>query len=93
LILRKNTLSKHLPVLRRCISCRKIYDRKDLLKITKNHNQEITIEKENGRSAYLCKTKKCSRDPKIQKKLQKSLKIFINQDFYELFEMEIQNYK
>ena len=36
------------PVMRICISCRKTYDRKNLLKITKDHKQGIMFQMEWG---------------------------------------------
>ncbi len=86
-------MKNNLPIMRRCISCRQNYDRKNLFRIIKNNDLNISINKGIGRSAYICKTEKCFRDPKIQKKLQKALRISINPNFYEIFEMEIQNYK
>ena len=80
------------PVLRICISCRKTYDRKDLLKITKDHKRGIMFQKGMGRSAYICKSKKCHSDSKIKKKLQKALKTFIGPEFFEIFEKEITSY-
>ena len=80
------------PVMRICISCRKTYDRKDLLKITKDHTRGIMFQKGMGRSAYICKSKKCHSDSKIKKKLQKALKTFIGPEFFEIFEKEITSY-
>ncbi len=80
------------PVLRLCISCRKTYDRKDLLKITKDHNQGILFQKGMGRSAYICKSKKCYSDSKIKKKLQKALKTYLEPKFMDIFEKEITSY-
>ena len=80
------------PVMRLCISCRKTYDRKDLLKITKDHNQGIMFQKGMGRSAYICKSKKCHSDSKIKKKLQKALKTSLEHEFIEIFEKEITSY-
>ena len=80
------------PVMRLCISCRKTYDRKDLLKITKDHNQGIMFQKGMGRSAYICKSKKCHSDSKIKKKLQKALKTSLEPEFIEIFEKEINSY-
>ena len=80
------------PVMRFCISCRKTYDRKDLLKITKDHNQGIMFKKGMGRSAYICKSKKCYSDSKIKKKLQKALKAVLEPEFIEIFEKEIKSY-
>ena len=79
--------------MRRCISCRETFDRENLIRITKHHNLGISLNQNNGRSAYICKTEKCYRDPKINKKLEKALRMSINPNFYEFFEMELQNYK
>ena len=46
-----------------------------------------------GRSAYICKSKKCSTDSKLKKKLQKALKSILNPDFFDIFDLEIANYK
>ena len=80
------------PVLRVCISCRKTYDRKDLLKITKDHEQGLMFFEGMGRSAYICKSKKCYTDSKIKKKLQKALKTTLEPEFIEIFEKEISSY-
>ncbi len=85
-------MTQQIPVLRVCISCRKTYDRKDLLKITKDHKQGIMLKKGMGRSAYICKSKKCYSDSKIKKKLQKALKTPLGPDFIEIFEKEIETY-
>ena len=80
------------PVMRTCISCRKTYDRKHLLKITKDHKQGIMLKKGMGRSAYICKSRKCSLDAKIKKKLQKSLKTFLEPEFLEILLKELTSY-
>jgi predicted RNA-binding protein YlxR (DUF448 family) len=41
-------VTQQIPVLRVCISCRKTYDRKDLLKITKDYKQGIMLQKGMG---------------------------------------------
>ena len=83
---------QQLPVMRVCISCRKTYDRKDLLRITKDHEQGTMLQKGMGRSAYICKSKQCYSDSKIKKKLQKALKTFLEPEFIEIFEKEITSY-
>ena len=80
------------PVMRICISCRKTYDRKNLLKITKDHKQGILFHKGMGRSAYICQSKTCYSDSKIKKKLQKALKTSLEPKFIEIFEKEIKTY-
>jgi len=80
------------PVMRLCISCRKTYDRKDLLKITKDHNQGIMFQRGMGRSAYICNSKNCYSDSKIKKKLQRALKTSLEPEFIEIFEKEITSF-
>ena len=79
--------------MRICISCRKTYDRKNLLKITKDHKRGIIFDKGMGRSAYICKSEKCYSDSKIRKKLQKALKTILEPEFIEIFEKEITSYE
>ena len=80
------------PVLRICISCRKTFDRKQLIKITKDYKQGIMFQKGMGRSAYICNSKKCHSDSKIKKKLQKALKTFLEPEFFDIFKKEITSY-
>ena len=80
-------------VMRMCISCRTTFDRNSLFKITNDHELGIMLNQGMGRSAYICKSKKCYTDSKLQKKLQKALKSILNPDFSEIFEREIANYK
>ena len=83
---------QRIPVMRFCISCRKTYDRKDLLKITKDHKKGVMFQKGMGRSAYICKSKSCYSDSKIKKKLQKALKTFLEPEFIDIFKKEIANF-
>ena len=80
------------PVMRVCISCRKTFDRKNLLRITKDHKEGIIFDQGMGRSAYICKSKNCYSDSKIKKKLQKALKTFLGPEFIEILEKEIASY-
>tara|TARA_Y100000816_G_C25604721_1_gene323798 strand:+ start:76 stop:339 length:264 start_codon:yes stop_codon:yes gene_type:complete len=80
------------PVMRICISCKKKFNRIHLLKITKDHQKGIMLKKGIGRSAYICKSKKCYEDSKIKKKLQKALKTSLKPEFVEIFEKEIESY-
>ena len=78
--------------MRLCISCRQTFDRETLLKITNDYKQGIMFHKGIGRSAYICKAKKCYTDSKIKKKLQKALKTVFEPQFFDIFEKEIANY-
>ena len=78
--------------MRLCISCRKTFDRDELLKITNDHKLGIMLHKGMGRSAYVCKSEKCYKDNKIKKKLQKALKTDFKPEFLDIFGKEIANY-
>ena len=80
-------------ILRRCISCREIFDRINMLKITYENKSGIFINSGIGRSAYICKTKNCTQDPKLKKNLQRALKTNFDHKFYKVFTIETQNYK
>ena len=79
--------------MRKCISCRTSYDRNNLLKITNDPKLGIMLNQGMGRSAYICKSKKCYTDSKLKKKLQKALKSNLDPYFFDIFEKEIANYK
>ena len=81
------------PVMRKCISCRSTFDRNNLLKITNDHKLGIMLNQGMGRSAYICKSKKCYTDSKLHKKLQKALKRNLSSNFFDVFDREIANYK
>ena len=78
------------PVLRMCISCKKTYDRKNLLKITKDFKHGILLKMGMGRSAYICKSKNCYSDSKIKKKLQKALKTFLKPELIDILKKKLQ---
>ena len=86
-------MKKKSPVIRKCISCRTTMDRNNLLKITRDHKFGIMLNQGMGRSAYICKSKRCYTDSKLKQKLQKALKSILNPDFFDIFEREIVNYK
>ena len=82
-------MTQQTPVMRICISCRKTYDRKNLLKITKDHKQGIMFQKGMGRSAYICNSRKCYSDPKIKKKLQNALKTYLEAEFIDFLKKKL----
>ena len=54
---------------RQCVGCRTMYDKRDLLRVVKSPEGEITLDasgKKSGRGAYVCRSTECL------KKAQKS---------------------
>ncbi len=74
------------PVLRRCVSCRKVLDRKLLLKVTRDHRNGIVVNGGIGRSAYLCPNNDCLDQSWRRKRLQKSLRCNVPENVMELMQ-------
>ena len=78
--------------LRMCIACREMKDKRDLLRIVKNKEGQIFVDKTgkaNGRGAYICKDVNCLNKLKKQKTLNKAFKMMINEEVYKQIEGEI----
>ena len=64
----------HRPVLRRCVTCRKILDRQKFFKVTRDFQDGVVLEGGMGRSAYLCPNETCLEEAWKRKRLQKALR-------------------
>lgn len=76
---------------RTCIACREMKDKSELIRIVKNADGEIFLDKTgkaNGRGAYICKNKECFAKLKKQKGLSKTFKCQINDEIYTKIEGE-----
>ncbi len=81
-----------MEIMRMCIACRQMKDKRELLRIVKDKENNISIDKtgkKNGRGAYICKDKECLAKLKKQKLLNKAFKTNISEDVYKLIEEEI----
>ena len=76
---------KSLPQ-RTCIGCNEKKNKKDLIRVVKNKEGEITIDrtgKANGRGAYLCDCIDCLEKAIKNKRLEKSFEMKIEDEIYE----------
>lgn len=76
--------TKRIP-LRKCTACSQMVPKKDLLRVILTPENEVLVDltgKQNGRGAYLCKTKECLEKAKKQKSLERSLKTVISDSVY-----------
>ena len=62
------------PILRRCVACRQLLDRRLLWRVVRDHRAGVLLEAGMGRSAYLCPTEACLEDARRRKRLQKALR-------------------
>ena len=74
------------PVLRRCISCRQLLDRKQLWRVIRDHQDGVVLDKGMGRSAYLCPNENCIKEAWQRKRLQKALRCQVNVSVIEVLQ-------
>ena len=71
---------------RTCMGCNLKKDKKDLIRIVKNKENEISIDKtgkKEGRGAYICNDVQCLEKVIKSKRLEKILNIKISEEIYE----------
>ena len=70
---------------RTCIGCREKKDKKDLIRIVKNKEGIITLDrtgKANGRGAYICDNIQCLEKAIKTKTLERTFEMSISEDVY-----------
>lgn len=70
---------------RMCVVCRQMQDKKNLLRLVKNKDGEIFIDKTykaNGRGAYICHNEECVKKLIKNKILNKVFEKSINEEVY-----------
>lgn len=76
---------KNIPQ-RTCIGCNDKKDKKDFIRIVKDNENKISIDrtgKANGRGAYICDNIDCLEKAIKNKKIEKSFKMAIDESIYE----------
>ena len=74
------------PILRRCVSCRKLLDRKQLWRVVRDYQDGVILDKGMGRSAYLCQNENCLKEAWQRKRLQKALRCQVNVSVIEVLQ-------
>jgi len=72
---------KHVPQ-RTCVACRKVQDKRVLVRVVRTPEGEIVIDetsKRNGRGAYLCRQRSCWEKAIASNQLAKALKTDIGE--------------
>ena len=71
---------------RTCMGCNEKKDKNQLIRIVKNKENEITIDKtgkKEGRGAYICDDEKCLEKLIKSKRLERVFEMTISQEIYE----------
>ena len=77
---------------RTCIGCNNQKNKNELLRIVKDKEGNIFIDrtgKANGRGAYICENSECLEKAIKSKRLEKSFEMKIENDIYEDLKKEI----
>ncbi len=77
------------PVLRRCVSCKKLINRNQLLKVTRDYKDGVILAGGIGRSAYICPTETCLEEALRRKRLQKALRCQVPSNVIELLQDQL----
>ncbi|MEM8614298.1 MAG: YlxR family protein [Cyanobacteria bacterium P01_H01_bin.105] len=78
------------PNYRRCVSCRKIAHREQLLRIVRDHpTGKVQFNHGMGRSAYLCPHAACLSSAHKKNRLGRSLKTAIPDEVFQKLEQQI----
>lgn len=84
---------KNIPQ-RTCIGCNEKKDKKDFIRIVKDNENNISIDKTgkvNGRGAYICDNIECLEKAIKNKKIEKSFKMSIDENIYQKLRELINN--
>lgn len=85
--------NKKVP-LRMCLGCGELKPKKELIRVVKNQDQEISIDftgKKQGRGAYICNSIECIKKAIKTKKFERTFECSISQDIYDQLTKEIEN--
>lgn len=85
---------KKVPM-RRCVGCREMKDKRELLRIVKNNEGEIFVDptgKKNGRGAYICKNTGCFAQARKSKGLNHEFSCEIPDAVYDEVTRQLEAY-
>ncbi|WP_371734022.1 YlxR family protein [Synechococcus sp. CCY 9618] len=67
------------PVLRRCVSCRRLRDRSLLWRVVRLADGTVSLDDGMGRSAYLCPEADCLEEARRRRRLQRGLRCAVSE--------------
>ncbi len=84
---------KKIPM-RMCNGCMEMKPKKELIRIVKNAEGEVSVDltgKKSGRGAYICKSIECLEKAFKAKRLSRNLDVAIDEEIYNRLREEIVN--
>lgn len=79
--------------LRMCLGCQEMKPKRELIRIVKNKENEISVDatgKKQGRGAYICKSPECFEKARKGKRLEKAFETKIDEDIYEMLKQQLE---
>ncbi len=80
--------------LRMCVGCGEMKDKRDLTRIVKSKEGEISLDptgKKAGRGAYICPSAECLKKARKSRRIEKSFATKIPDEVYDALEEEMNN--
>lgn len=84
---------KKIP-LRMCTGCMEMKPKKELIRIVKTPEGEVSVDltgKKSGRGAYICKSTECLEKAFKTRRLSRNLDVSISQEIYDKLKEEVSN--
>ena len=78
---------------RQCVGCRTMHDKRDLLRVVKSPEGEITLDasgKKSGRGAYVCRSAECLKKAQKSKALDRALEVTIPEEVYTALQQQME---
>lgn len=92
--------NKKIPM-RQCVGCREMKAKKDMIRVIKTAGEDETESRilldttgrKNGRGAYICPNSECLKTAIKSKGLERSLKMPIPKEVYEVLTKEMEEFE
>ena len=87
--------NKKIPM-RQCIGCGEMKPKKEMIRVIKTAEDEIILDttgRKNGRGAYICQESECLQKAIKCKGLERSFKMPIPKDVYEMLTKEMEEFE
>ena len=78
---------------RQCVGCRTMKDKKELIRVVKSPEGNITLDatgKKSGRGAYVCPNAECLKKARKSRALERAFDTAIPPEVYEALEKEME---
>ena len=79
------------PVLRRCVACRTLRDRRELWRVVRQAEGGVVLDLGMGRSAYLCPQLSCLEEARRRRRLSRALRCPVDERLLDTLMQRLSN--